>query len=260
MNQNKTTKPTFAKASAGRYLKYAIGEIILVVIGILIALQINNWNENRKDLQNSEDYRQRILNDLEDDVSSLNSRIGYWFKVSESGRSALKTIEMKSEGESWETILNLYYASQINPYDANSITFEELKSAGELRLIPDTQLRSQLANYYRLSEKRVNIIWGTSPKYREKIRGVIPYEIQDYILANCYDINQELDKGFKPCDPPISDDSAKAMLQNILKTPQILEDLNFWIGDMTIAIELAEQEIDMAKALISDLTKNSKDD
>jgi sensor domain CHASE-containing protein len=38
INENKT----------GKYLKYAIGEIILVVIGILIALQINNWNEQRK--------------------------------------------------------------------------------------------------------------------------------------------------------------------------------------------------------------------
>lgn len=36
------------KNKTGNYLKYAIGEIILVVIGILIALQINNWNENRK--------------------------------------------------------------------------------------------------------------------------------------------------------------------------------------------------------------------
>jgi hypothetical protein len=40
--ENKTGKPIL---SAGRYFKYAIGEIILVVIGILIALQINNWNE-----------------------------------------------------------------------------------------------------------------------------------------------------------------------------------------------------------------------
>ena len=36
---------------AGRYLKYAIGEIALVVIGILLALQINNWNERRKGLR-----------------------------------------------------------------------------------------------------------------------------------------------------------------------------------------------------------------
>ena len=44
MNQNKTGKPA---SKTGRYFKYAIGEIILVVIGILIALSINNWNENR---------------------------------------------------------------------------------------------------------------------------------------------------------------------------------------------------------------------
>ena len=44
--ENKTSKPALP---AGRYFKYAIGEIILVVIGILIALQINNQNENRKE-------------------------------------------------------------------------------------------------------------------------------------------------------------------------------------------------------------------
>ncbi len=44
-----------SEGKTGKYLKYAIGEIVLVVIGILIALQINNWNENRKAIQN--EYR-----------------------------------------------------------------------------------------------------------------------------------------------------------------------------------------------------------
>ena len=50
--KNQTGKPALPASlsgrQAGRYFKYAIGEIILVVIGILIALSINNWNENRK--------------------------------------------------------------------------------------------------------------------------------------------------------------------------------------------------------------------
>jgi hypothetical protein len=54
MEQNNTTK----------YIKYAIGEIILVVIGILIALQINNWNGHRKQLAAEKEFIQGIKNDL----------------------------------------------------------------------------------------------------------------------------------------------------------------------------------------------------
>jgi len=52
----------------GKYLTYAIGEIILVVIGILIALSINNWNENRKNQNLVSIYKSELLNDLELDV------------------------------------------------------------------------------------------------------------------------------------------------------------------------------------------------
>ena len=61
MGKNKTGKPVFA---AGRYFKYAIGEIILVVIGILIALQINIWKENRKDLESEQLYINALYQEL----------------------------------------------------------------------------------------------------------------------------------------------------------------------------------------------------
>lgn len=64
MMENKTSKPSLP---VGRYLKYAIGEIILVVIGILIALQINNWNENRKLELAESDFLKGIKNDLKQD-------------------------------------------------------------------------------------------------------------------------------------------------------------------------------------------------
>ena len=53
------------KNKTGKYLKYAIGEIVLVVIGILIALSINNWNEGLKNQRVEKSFYLNILNDLD---------------------------------------------------------------------------------------------------------------------------------------------------------------------------------------------------
>ena len=68
INEGKTTK----------YLKYAIGEIVLVVIGILIALQINNWNEQRKQKLNYLNILQTVKNDIMVDTTSINEVTRYY--------------------------------------------------------------------------------------------------------------------------------------------------------------------------------------
>ena len=60
------------KNKTGKYFKYAIGEIILVVIGILIALSINNWNEKRKNNSKVKTYLNSIIKDLTVDQKSLS--------------------------------------------------------------------------------------------------------------------------------------------------------------------------------------------
>jgi hypothetical protein len=71
MSENKT----------GKYLKYAIGEVVLVVIGILIALQINNWNENRK--QHSADlmFLETLKTELTLDTISLSQKISQYKNI-----------------------------------------------------------------------------------------------------------------------------------------------------------------------------------
>ena len=61
------------RVRTGKYLKYAIGEIILVVIGILIALQINNWNEHRKTRATEIIFLKNIKADLELNLVSLDA-------------------------------------------------------------------------------------------------------------------------------------------------------------------------------------------
>ncbi len=61
----KIRQSLLVEGKTGKYFKYAIGEIVLVVIGILLALQINNWNEARKTRNKEMSYLTNIKNDLE---------------------------------------------------------------------------------------------------------------------------------------------------------------------------------------------------
>ena len=61
-----------SEGNTGKYLKYAIGEIILVVIGILIALQVNNWNEGKKIEQEQLLFLNTLKEDLNNDLEQLD--------------------------------------------------------------------------------------------------------------------------------------------------------------------------------------------
>jgi competence protein ComGC len=63
------------KNKTGKYFKYAIGEIVLVVIGILIALSINNWNEERKNILNESQLVKNIIEDLRLDSEHINQSL-----------------------------------------------------------------------------------------------------------------------------------------------------------------------------------------
>jgi Tfp pilus assembly protein PilE len=68
-------KKLLAEGKTSKYFKYAIGEIVLVVIGILIALQINNWNESRKSKTIEHTYLENIKADLNLNINSLETFI-----------------------------------------------------------------------------------------------------------------------------------------------------------------------------------------
>ena len=76
------------KGKTSKYLKYAIGEIILVVIGILIALQINNWNENRK----SERQETKLLQQIKSDIETNNTDLETLITTLETNEAAMDSV------------------------------------------------------------------------------------------------------------------------------------------------------------------------
>ncbi|WP_179344739.1 hypothetical protein [Winogradskyella ursingii] len=148
IRQKMLTENKFSK-----YLIYAVGEIILVVIGILIALQVNNLNEVRKSDLELNKINQNLIQEFESNQKALNSALRglKWTK-----RGGLNILSMmgKSESELNRTNLDsLIETSLFWPtWKPTNFVLNELKSTGKLSLIKNSKIKELLFEYERQSE------------------------------------------------------------------------------------------------------------
>ena len=132
--------PTSAKATAGsktgKYLKYAIGEIILVVIGILIALQINNWNEHRKKEKLKDSYKVSLINDLSKDTLMLGKLISENYRVMNALRMQQKRfLGLETPIDTLIKIARDEFEPELNTrFKYNRNTFNTLIASGNIDL------------------------------------------------------------------------------------------------------------------------------
>ncbi len=116
----------------GKYLAYAIGEIVLVVIGILIALQLNNLNEERKNQIAAEAYLESFPKEIEDNISVINNYLkGYMrkrMKPHASGRWDKKaSLDSILEISNFEELLHFrYYPGDVLGYRINKTAYNQL--------------------------------------------------------------------------------------------------------------------------------------
>ena len=85
-----------SEGKTGKYFKYAIGEIVLVMIGILLALQVNNWNQRLKNEELSKLYYSDFISEVSSDISTLNSRIVWNEKIMQNVSSIITTLATKN--------------------------------------------------------------------------------------------------------------------------------------------------------------------
>ena len=142
-------KSLLEKNKMGKYFKYAFGEIILVVIGILIALQINNWNENRKSRVQEQKYYCLLLENINQDkdqilqLKALNEerRIGSYDAILEIQKEKPKA---KVFGKGWINALQRVTTT----FRPNNATYSDIKSSGNLSIIQDKAITEALNTYY----------------------------------------------------------------------------------------------------------------
>ena len=131
----------------GKYFKYAFGEIVLVVIGILIALQINNWNENRKNRISESQYYCKLLSDF--DLDRQNIKGLYQESENKIETSKRLLLDLNSKGKEKSYLLNSYLqALRTNEFVPSKVTITEITSSGKLNLLTNDSLKNSIIRYY----------------------------------------------------------------------------------------------------------------
>src|SRR5512140_2785937 len=93
-------------------------EVLVVIVGVFIGLQVSNWNDQRKEDARGREYVQRLRDELLRDVQDLDRIRGFWTQVGASGIAAIAYAEdgVLQRGSAWQTLLAYHQASQVWPY------------------------------------------------------------------------------------------------------------------------------------------------
>ncbi len=148
----KLRKSEMQKKSFVKYFKYAIGEIILVVVGILIALQINNWNSSRIQQNKEQSYLKEIQNSLYKDSLALAEVLSFNKEkvqiVNRMMKIFVDSLNNQQRAEIFEKESDefVYYRT----FEPSRTVFNNLIGTETIDLIRDVKLKNMISNYYEI--------------------------------------------------------------------------------------------------------------
>jgi tetratricopeptide (TPR) repeat protein len=176
-----------------KYFKYAIGEIVLVVIGILIALQINTWNESRKQKQIEKQVLKSLFQEIEKDKTALK-QIDYQYKKDLLDISYFKKLFWKEQHSMADALdLKKFFGFVNHDVNPNRITYDEMINTGKLYYLSNQNLVNKIIDYYELIDGHIYLSRQDRIEFRANFFDVS--QMKEFWLT-VYDNNNELAYNF----------------------------------------------------------------
>ncbi len=167
---------------------FAVGiDLAIVVLGVLIATQVNVWNEQRIEAEQSRSYRARLIGELDFNARQYRQQISYYRQVRGHGLAALAALEGRTSPAPRDFLVDAYQTSQIDTTPAKTYIYSEMTSAGLVDRLGNEALQEIASDYYLSIDANNRSFLEIFP-YRTIIRRIMPYELQEPIRSQCGDI------------------------------------------------------------------------
>lgn len=251
-----------------KYLLYAIGEIVLVVIGILIALQINTWNNERVQKTEACTYLSNLLLDLKEQNRIVEGQFSFEHEAVSKGEDLLNSYANHSRfiiDDNFSqrlSILNNRMTFKV----ANS-TFEELLSSGNTRLVSNENLKSHILSYYKGLE-RDKLLMTQNNEYIDNHFAPLALEISTHYMPNLQiqGFQKIIEKGLleRGHEKPLMDkQKAYKIIENKLDSKEyelrLLNEINYRYRTAAVHLSIMDDTKSKTQDLIKLIQEEQKD-
>lgn len=225
-------------AREGRWVFVAL-DFFIVVFGVFLGLQLQEWGDARADRRRGVDFEQRLLADLAVELETYEREHRYYTAVHDYAREALALYQSEEGAYTGDFVIAAYNATQFTYTLPQRTTFDEMVSTGSLNLLRDRSLSDTAVSFYQLDarERISDHVRGSA--YRENVRRLMPYRVQEAIRGECGDVLDEngytlrLSTG---CTLSLSETDIAATVAALRAHPQFEDDLRLLLSFFNSAL------------------------
>ncbi|MCA8900459.1 MAG: hypothetical protein KDA53_04355 [Hyphomonas sp.] len=231
----------------------AIGiDFVIVVLGVFMGIQLGNWNERLNDRQRAEDYLARLTQEMTINLKAFEGRQASYASQIEYGLFVMDASEAPSDREAaWEIIRAFFQASHAFTITPQRGTYDEIISSGDLALLGDQELVNALSRFYTFGGfSTIEVI----PPYRESIRRLIPFQMQEYLQTQCYRVDILDNHSLLDCPPPDDAESLVDLATQLQADTELKRDLQYMLSYAGVSVDIATNRAKRAHEVLAILS------
>ena len=240
-------------------------DLAIVVVGVLIATQVSNWNETRIETEQSRSYRERLIGELDFNARQYRHQITYFRDVRGHGLAALAMLEGEAAPPARDFLVAAYQFTQVDTGPPKSYIYDEMVSAGMVERLGNDAIEEGASDYYLTIAANYEVHKALFP-YRTMIREIMPYPMQEAIRTQCGDIfvyHRDRIIGVRlPARCDVSFDPAKAelALRSIRAIPRLDLELTRYLAATDEKLGLLEVNLRLTEDLQRKLVEAARRD
>lgn len=234
-------------------------DLVIVVLGVFLGTQVSNWNAERLAHEAGDTYRARIVRDLENNQSDLQSRTAYFEQVREFALMVLRDLDGSARISDEQFLIAAYQATQIYPRPLTRGAYDEVQAVGALDTLGDVATRDNISNYY-VAVETSEATFRNVPPYREIVRRAITYQVQARIREACAEMMTTATTGLARltlpanCTLGMDRNTLAQAAARVRATPGLELDVTRLLADLDQKLIQAERSQERATMLVSELS------